>query len=106
VVAIHRGDFERARGLLEASIARCEEVGDPSTGGIAIAYLSEIEASTGETAAARARIETFIAHANARGAHLGVAPAAMVLLELVFGQGDYEGTRRLTSGFVAGVSFP
>jgi len=105
-VAMHRGDFERARALLEASIARCHAVGDPSTGGIAVAYLCEVEAETGQTAAARVRVDAFLTHANARGAHLGVAPAAMVLLELMLGEGDYEGLRMLASGFVAAVSFP
>jgi DNA-binding CsgD family transcriptional regulator len=106
LVAMHRGEFERARALLDAAIARGNAVGDPATGGLAVAYLSEVEAATGETAVARAHIDSFITHANARGAHLGVAPAAMVLLELMLGEGDFEGARLLAAGYVADVNFP
>ena len=52
---LRRGDLGAARDKLEASIARCRQVGEPSTEGLATAVLSEVEARTGDIDDARAR---------------------------------------------------
>jgi predicted ATPase/class 3 adenylate cyclase/DNA-binding CsgD family transcriptional regulator len=56
-VALHRGDFATARGELDTSIALCDDVGDPMTGWIALCWLGEVDAHTGDYVRAQARYE-------------------------------------------------
>jgi DNA-binding CsgD family transcriptional regulator len=56
-VALHRGDLATARDRLGTSIALCDEVGDPITRWLAICWLGEIDALTGDFARAQARYE-------------------------------------------------
>ena len=106
IVAMHRGEFEAARSHLESSIALCRVVGDPATGGIATAWLSELEARIGDHVGARARIEEFVAHANATGGHLGVGHSLLALCEILLGTGDPGSAATLAGALAANFAFP
>jgi len=98
--ALRRGELDTARGELETSLSDCRDAGEPVTASIAIAYLGELEASTGMYAAAAERLETFLAHAGASGGGVGVPFAIIPLATLVLGCGDVAGARSLIDPLV------
>ena len=85
---VHRGEFETARAALEIAFEYCQDLGDPAIGGIIAALLGEIEARTGQWEAAETRLHTFLQHAAATGAGLGVGWALSCLAPLALGRGD------------------
>jgi predicted ATPase/class 3 adenylate cyclase/DNA-binding CsgD family transcriptional regulator len=87
-IALHRGEFDEARSELETSLKYCQDVGDPSTGGMAIALLGELEMVTGDREAARVRLESFAQQAEAIGGAIGRPFAILDLLTMMAALGD------------------
>jgi predicted ATPase/class 3 adenylate cyclase/DNA-binding CsgD family transcriptional regulator len=92
-VGVHRGDLAAARRALETSVELCHEVGEPATGGIAIALLGEIDARTGQYDAAEGRLGAFLQRAAATGGAMGAPFALITLASLAAGRGDLETAR-------------
>ena len=69
-VAVHRGELAEARAALITSLAYCEEVGEPVTGGLAVVLLAETQLLAGEYDAAQTRLQAFLARAGATGGAL------------------------------------
>jgi predicted ATPase/class 3 adenylate cyclase/DNA-binding CsgD family transcriptional regulator len=97
---VHRGELEHARRSLETSLEYCNAVGDPACGGIAIAFLGEVEALTGEYDAAEARLRSFLQRAEATGGSLGVPWALNILAVLALGRGEPVTARALVEPLV------
>jgi DNA-binding CsgD family transcriptional regulator len=90
-IALHRGEFEEARKELEISLQYCQDVGDPSTGGLAMALLGELEMVTGDRDSARVRLESFAQKAGAIGGAIGRPFAVFDLLTMTAALGDPSG---------------
>jgi predicted ATPase/class 3 adenylate cyclase/DNA-binding CsgD family transcriptional regulator len=88
--ALRRGDVVRARDECERSLELCRAVGDPSTAGVTIAWLGEVDALTGQHDAARARFETFLQRARATGGDQGFPFVLLNLLTLLVGCGEAD----------------
>ncbi len=94
-IALHQGAFHKARQELETSLELCEDVGDPSTGGLALALLGELEMVTGDHDAARARLESFAKRAGASGGNIGRPFAVLDLMTMTAELGDPGGAAAL-----------
>jgi predicted ATPase/class 3 adenylate cyclase/DNA-binding CsgD family transcriptional regulator len=86
--ALRRGEMVRARHECERSLELCRAVGDPSTAGVTIAWLGEVEALTGQHDEARARFETFLQRARATGGEQGFPFVFLNLMTLLVGCGE------------------
>jgi predicted ATPase/class 3 adenylate cyclase/DNA-binding CsgD family transcriptional regulator len=100
-VAAHRGDFAAARDQLETSIALCDEVGDPITKWLAMCFLGEVDALTGEYEAAQARYEQVLTRGVASDGDLARHWAVPDLGALLLGRGDIAGAARIIEPAVA-----
>jgi predicted ATPase/DNA-binding CsgD family transcriptional regulator/class 3 adenylate cyclase len=85
LVALRRGDFSIARAECEQSLGLCRTIGDPSTAGVTIAWLGEVEAATGNWEAARNRYQAFLRRAAATGGNWGFPFAFINLAALMTG---------------------
>jgi predicted ATPase/class 3 adenylate cyclase/DNA-binding CsgD family transcriptional regulator len=94
-IALHQGSFEKARKELETSLEFCDDVGDPSTGGLAVALLGELEMVTGDHDSARARLESFAQRAGATGGSIGRPFALLDLMTMTAELGDPGGAAAL-----------
>ena len=95
--ALRRGEVVRARDECARSLELCRAVGDPSTAGVTIAWLGEVEALTGHHDEARARFETFLQRARATGGDQGFPFALVNLMTLLVGCGE-AGTASILLG--------
>jgi DNA-binding CsgD family transcriptional regulator/tetratricopeptide (TPR) repeat protein len=86
-MALRCGDFALARRELELSIDECRQVGEPSTEGCALSWLSELDALTGDYDAAHARLSAFLQRAAATGGEAAVPFALLTLATLAVGRG-------------------
>jgi predicted ATPase/class 3 adenylate cyclase/DNA-binding CsgD family transcriptional regulator len=87
-VAAHAGDFDEGRRQVQAAIEYCDTVGEPATGGIALATLAEIEILGGECDAAEARLSAFLQRAAATGGELALPFAVIGLAAAAVARGD------------------
>ena len=94
-VALHRGDFSTARGRLDTSIALCDEVGDPMTGWIALCWLGEVDAHTGDYVRAQARYERVLRKGVVSDGDLARHWAIPDLGALLLALGDVGGAARV-----------
>jgi predicted ATPase/DNA-binding NarL/FixJ family response regulator/class 3 adenylate cyclase len=101
LVALRRGDFSVARNECEHSLQLCRTVGDPSTAGVTIAWLGEVEAATGDWEAARNRYQAFLQRAEATGGDWGFPFAFINLATLMNGCGQSDVAASLTGAAVA-----
>jgi predicted ATPase/DNA-binding CsgD family transcriptional regulator/class 3 adenylate cyclase len=101
LVSLRRGDFSVARDECEHSLQLCNTVGDPSTAGVTIAWLGEVEAATGDFEAARSRYEAFLQRAAATGGDWGFPFAFINLATLMNGCGQPDVAAVLTGVGVA-----
>ena len=101
--ALRRGEVVRARDECERSLELCRAVGDPSTAGVTIAWLGEVEALTGQHEEARARFETFLQRARATGGDQGFPFALINLMTLLVGCGEADTAALLLGPLVAEV---
>ena len=99
--ALRRGEVVRARDECERSLELCRAVGDPSTAGVAIAWLGEVEALTGQHDAARTRFETFLQRARATGGDQGFPFVLLNLMTLLVGCGEADIAALLLGPLVA-----
>lgn len=99
-IATREGDFDVAREALEASLGLCEEVGEPATGGVALAVLGEVESLTGDYDSAEDRLNRFLERAAVTGGAAGVPCALPVLAALALGRGNPSGAREILDPFV------
>lgn len=81
-VALRRGEFSLARSEFEISIDESRQVGEPSTEGLALCWLGELDALTGDYEAAQTRLSAFLQRAAATGGELS-APYAMLTLATI-----------------------
>jgi DNA-binding CsgD family transcriptional regulator len=98
--ALRRGHYEEARRQCELSLQLCETVGDPSTAGVTIAWLGEVEAATGRCDAARARYEAFLQRAAATGGDWGFPFAFVNLASLLTSCGEAATSTMLTGAAI------
>jgi predicted ATPase/DNA-binding CsgD family transcriptional regulator/class 3 adenylate cyclase len=101
LVALRRGDFNLARTECEHSLELCRTVGDPSTAGVTIAWLGEVEAATGNWEAARHRYQAFLQRAAATGGDWGFPFAFINLATLMTGCGQASTAASLTGPTIA-----
>jgi len=101
LVALRRGDFSLARSECEHSLQLCRTVGDPSTAGVTIAWLGEVEAATGDWEAARNRYQAFLQRAAATGGDWGFPFALINLATLMNGCGQAGTAASLTGAAIA-----
>ena len=94
-VALHRGDFATARGQLDTSIALCDDVGDPMTGWIALCWLGEVDAHTGDYVRAQARYEQVLRKGVVSDGDLARHWAIPDLGALLLALGDVAGAARV-----------
>jgi predicted ATPase/class 3 adenylate cyclase/DNA-binding CsgD family transcriptional regulator len=99
--AMRRGDFRVAREECERSLHLCRTVGDPSTAGVTIAWLGEVEAASGEWEAAGRRLQAFLERAAATGGEWGFPFALINLATLMNGCGRPEIAASLTGPAIA-----
>ncbi len=99
--ALRRGEVVRARDECERSLELCRAVGDPSTAGVTIAWLGEVEALTGHHDEAKARFETFLQRARATGGDQGFPFALVNLTTLLVGCGEASTAALLLGPLVA-----
>jgi predicted ATPase/DNA-binding CsgD family transcriptional regulator len=100
-VALRRGDFTATRTECARSLRLCRTVGDPSTAGVTIAWLGEVEAATGEWQAARDRYQAFLQRAAATGGDWGFPFAFINLATLLNGCGQAAAAASLTGPVIA-----
>ncbi len=100
-VALRRGDFATARHRLETSIALCDDVGDPITRWLAICWLGEVDAHTGDYAGAQARYEQVLRNGVAADGDLARQWATPDLGALLLALGDLAGAARVIEPVVA-----
>ncbi|MDQ4030879.1 MAG: LuxR C-terminal-related transcriptional regulator [Actinomycetota bacterium] len=98
--AVHRGELEEARAALATSLAYCEEVGEPVTGGLAVVSLAEAQLLAGEYDAAQTRLQHFLARAGATGGALAAPFAEVMMATIRVAQGDAAGARRILEPLV------
>jgi len=91
-VAIHRGDVVAAEEHLGRSLAYCREVGDPSTGGIVLAFLGALEVLVGRFDTGRAQFEDIRQRADGSRA-IGGPHALLYLVDLLIGHGEFDAAR-------------
>jgi predicted ATPase/class 3 adenylate cyclase/DNA-binding CsgD family transcriptional regulator len=103
---LREGDAIRARFNLEQAIEGCREVGDPATGGLAVAWLAELDLATGHTADGRRRLEAFIATASATGGHLAMPPAILTLTAILLADGEVDGAQQFATGLSSSFTVP
>ncbi|MDA9009258.1 LuxR C-terminal-related transcriptional regulator [Alphaproteobacteria bacterium] len=77
-----RGDFSVAEQALLGSIENSDHVGDPATGGFAMAWSSALKANLGQVDEARQELLNLMASASVTGTFLAV-PEAMFQLGLI-----------------------
>ncbi|HEV8065338.1 MAG TPA: adenylate/guanylate cyclase domain-containing protein [Acidimicrobiales bacterium] len=99
--ALRRGEVVRARDECERSLELSRAVGDPSTAGVTLAWLGEVEALTGHHDEARARFETFLQRARATGGDQGFPFALLNLMTLLVGCGEADTAALLLGPLVA-----
>lgn len=99
-MAAREGAFEAARAALEESLRLCEEVGEPATGGVAVAVLGEVESLTGDYDSAEHRLNRFLERAAVTGGASGVPCVIPVLAALALGRGNPSGAREILDPFV------
>jgi predicted ATPase len=99
-IEAREGDFEAARAALEDSLRLCEEVGEPATGGVAVAVLGEVESLTGDHDSAEDRLNRFLERAAVTGGASGVPCALLVMAALALGGGNPSGAREILDPFV------
>jgi len=87
--ARHRGEFAKARDELHRAIALCEDVGDPITRWLAICWLGEIDALTGNYPSARARYAQILSKGVVSEGDLARHFAIPDLGALELGLGDF-----------------
>jgi DNA-binding CsgD family transcriptional regulator len=102
-IGVRRGEIDEARQALETSLLLCHEVGEPSTGGVAISTLAEVEMLSGELEAAESRLKDFVRHAGATGGATGVPCAVPVLASVALAKGDAEEAKRVLGGHIEEV---
>ena len=105
VIARRHGELDLARRELERSIDLCREVGDPATGGVAMAFLGELDVRTGNPDAGRARFYDILGRADGSGA-LGGAFAAAFLTEMLIGRGEFPEAALFVDRLVGAASLP
>jgi predicted ATPase/DNA-binding CsgD family transcriptional regulator len=101
LVALRRGEFNLARAECEHSLELCRTVGDPSTAGVTIAWLGEVEAATGNWEAARHRYQAFLQRAAATGGDWGFPFAFINLATLMTGCGQASTAAAMTGPAIA-----
>jgi predicted ATPase/class 3 adenylate cyclase/DNA-binding CsgD family transcriptional regulator len=94
-VDLRRGEFAAARERLERSIALCTEVGDPITRWLAICWLGEVDARTGDYESAKGRYMEVLQKGVTSDGDLGRHAALPDLGELLLGLGDVSGAARI-----------
>jgi ATP/maltotriose-dependent transcriptional regulator MalT len=99
-VAVHRGELAEAQAALVTSLAYCEEVGEPATGGLAVVFLAEAQLLAGEYDAAQNRLQAFLARAGATGGALAAPFAEVTMATSRLAQGDAAGARRILEPLV------
>jgi predicted ATPase/class 3 adenylate cyclase/DNA-binding CsgD family transcriptional regulator len=87
-VAVRRGDLDAARTELALSLEQCQEVGEPVTAGIALAFLGEIAALTRDDATSGDRLDAFLQRANATGGAIAIPWAVTARANLALVGGD------------------
>ncbi len=100
-VALRRGDLATARSRLETSIALCDDVGDPITRWIALCWLGEIDAQTGDHVGAQARYEQVLSKGLLVDGDLARHWAIPDLGALLLARGDVAGASRVIEPHVA-----
>ena len=99
--AVRWGDFAAARDQLETALALCDEVGDPITRWMAICYLGEVDAMTGDYSSARARFEQVlhkgVASEGDTARHAAIPDLGSLMLDL----GDVAGAAAVVEPWVA-----
>ena len=104
-VALHRGEFEAARREFQRSLDNCHEVGDPATGGIALAFLGELDVLTGHSDAGRARFGDILQRADGSRA-MGGPFALLYLAEELIGCAELDAAQTLVDLAVAAADLP
>jgi DNA-binding CsgD family transcriptional regulator/tetratricopeptide (TPR) repeat protein len=94
-VALRRGDAVTARTQLELSVALCEEIRHHITRWLAICWLGEVDAFTGNHASARDRYEQILHQGAASEGELARHSAIPDLGALMLALGDVAGARRV-----------
>jgi predicted ATPase/DNA-binding CsgD family transcriptional regulator len=97
---VHRGEFATAERALETALEYHRKIGGPSTAGIAMAKLGEIESLTGRYDAAEARLGPFLKRAPATGDYLGTLWGVPALARLLVGRGAPADARDMAESFV------
>ena len=92
-VACHHGDVATARDRLDAALALCDDIGDPITRWLALCWLGEVDALTGDYDVARGRYEAVLSQGFAADGDLARHWAIPDLGGLLLGLGDIEGAR-------------
>jgi len=100
MAATRRGELAVARRSLETSLALCREIGEPVTGGIALAFLGEIEMLRGDYDAAASRLDAFLKRAVATGGAIGIPWAMCYRATLALGLGRTDEALALIDPFV------
>lgn len=88
--ALRHGEVIRCRDECERSLELCEAVGDPSTAGVTVAWLGEVEALTGKHNEAKIRFESFLQRARATGGDQGFPFVFLNLMNLLVGCGEAD----------------
>jgi predicted ATPase/ATP/maltotriose-dependent transcriptional regulator MalT len=101
--ALQHGEFDQVRAECDRALQLCAEVGDPSTAGVATAWLGEAEALTGHTDAARSRYESFLQRARVSGGDQGFPFVLINLITLLTGCGQADAAAALSREALARI---
>jgi predicted ATPase/class 3 adenylate cyclase/DNA-binding CsgD family transcriptional regulator len=101
-VAYQRGECGTARTEFERSLDFCREVGDPATGGISLAFLSQVDVLTGNAESGRTRFEDILQRGDGSRA-LGGPFALLFLAQFLIARGEFEGAAFLIDIGVSAV---
>ncbi len=89
IVALRQGELAVARLELERSVDYSREVGDPATGGIALAFLGEVDVMTGNFDTGRACFVDLLGRADGTG-DMARPFASFHLAQLLIGRGELD----------------
>jgi predicted ATPase/DNA-binding CsgD family transcriptional regulator len=99
-MAVRRGELGDAREALEASLQLCRQVGEPATGGVAVAMLGEVDLLAGAYDDASRRLTEFLPQASATGGATAVPMAQTVLASVALARGEARVARGILEPLV------
>ncbi|MBL1437890.1 MAG: response regulator transcription factor [Rhodobacteraceae bacterium] len=97
------GEFEAAEKALQLSIESSNLVGDPATGGFAMAWSAGLKADMGQVDVARKELQNLMASASITGTFLAVPEAMFILGSIEVAEGNHEQALQLVGPQITGL---